>query len=335
MAQNFISVAILPAIQRDLFLSRCIRRVEDAPTSTETLKIEWKDMTVAFATDATVSEASVEVAEDISLPVFTRRLESLLDCGAKSEGAAEWVMKFSCRISGYGSAEEVRRILCDKVASLNANTGETIGVLKIKRRSVDAGHAKVRILPLEDSLQLIVRHTNAQGLKAVWKSVLWRLKPQYGQPKDKPTQQGFASTDKAQVVLPPGILVQGNKYYWNNYVSEVVRLGGTVNIEKVKKDGVNEFFPLKANGLQGFGRWSGTYWHDSDYSGIYHAAVKICNLSSPIPDGFSMDNEAQIVVQSRKYTEFREKALKLSQWLRLNWNLPAVPEDTNEKKPER
>jgi len=138
-------------------------------------------MVVAFGSDAAIAEASVEVSEDISITAFSRRMESLLDCGAKSEGL-EWVMKFACRMSEYGTADEVRRLLCDKIASIDGLTGETIGVLKIKRRSVNAGHAKIRLVPNEDSLQLVVRHSSAQGLKAVWKSVLWRLKPQHGTP---------------------------------------------------------------------------------------------------------------------------------------------------------
>ena len=176
------TIANLPAIQRDLFLARALRRVEDAPRKSDTLRIEWNDMVVAFGSDAAISEASVEVAEEISIAVFTRRMESLLDCGTQTEGAAEWVLKYSSRLSDYGSVEEVRRLLCDKIAALNGENGETIGVLKIKRRSVNAGHAKVRIVPTDDSLQLVCRHTTAQGLKAVWKSVLWRLKPLHGTP---------------------------------------------------------------------------------------------------------------------------------------------------------
>jgi len=173
------AIASLPAVQRDLYLARCLRRVEDAPASVSTLEIKWPDMIVSFATDEAISEASVEVAEEISIAVFTRRMESLLDCGAKTDGASEWVLKYSAPISMFGSVKEVRRLLCDKIASLDGQTGETIGVLKIKRRSVNAGHAKVRLVPAEDSLQLICRHQTAQGLKAVWKSVLWRLRPQY------------------------------------------------------------------------------------------------------------------------------------------------------------
>lgn len=176
------TIANLPAVQRDLFLARCLRRVEDAPKAASTLRVEWPDMVVSFATDEAISEASVEVDEEISIAVFTRRMESLLDCGTRTEGVAEWVLKYSSHLSDYGSVEEVRRLLCDKIAALNGETGETIGVLKIKRRSVTAGHAKVRLVPAEDSLQLVCRHTTAQGLKAVWKSVLWRLKPLHGTP---------------------------------------------------------------------------------------------------------------------------------------------------------
>lgn len=187
------TIANLPAVQRDLFLSRVVRCEKDAPVRVDTLRVEWPDMTVAFATDAAVSECAVDVAEGISLVAFTRRMESILDCGAQSESkseSAEWILKFSCRISDYGSADAVRRLLCDKIASLDSVTGETVGVMKIKRRSVQAGYAKVRLVPAEDSLQLIVRHSTAQGLKAVWKSVLWRLRPQYpAAPEPAPTRR--------------------------------------------------------------------------------------------------------------------------------------------------
>jgi hypothetical protein len=139
-------------------------------------------MIINFASDAAIAEASVEVDESISIPVFTRRLESLLDCSVPSE-AAEWVLKYSAPLSLYSeSPQQAVSLLCDKIASIDPASGEVIGVLKIKRRSVTAGHAKVRIVPNSDSLQLICRHTSGQGLKAVWKSVLWRLRPQHGAP---------------------------------------------------------------------------------------------------------------------------------------------------------
>lgn len=181
---TMIPVGFFPAVQRDLFLSRCVRRDEDTPINIDTTQVAWDDMIINFESDGSVSQASVEVTEDINILIFTRRLESLLDCGAKSNGSDEWVLKFATRMSEYGEVSHVRRLLCDKIASLDVVTGETVGVLKIKRRAVTAGHAKVRLVPAEDSLQLIARHQTAQGLKAVWKSVLWRLRPQHGAPKN-------------------------------------------------------------------------------------------------------------------------------------------------------
>jgi hypothetical protein len=177
---NLIVVSNLPAIQRDLYLSRCVRRENDSPTCVDTFHVKWEDMAVSFSSDEAVSEASVEVSPEISIATFTSRMESLLDCGAKSDGAAEWTLKWADRVSRYGSVEEVRRLLCDKIASIDGSTGETVGVLKLKRRSVEAGYARVRLVPTEDSLQIVCRHQSAQGLKSVWKSVLWRLSPQYG-----------------------------------------------------------------------------------------------------------------------------------------------------------
>lgn len=178
--ENMIVVATLPAVQRDLLIARCVRRIEDTPESLQTLEVRWSDMIVEFATDSAITEASVAVDQTISISIFSTRMEVLLDCGAKTDGATEWVLKFSALISTYGLADEVRRLLCDKIASLNGKTGETIGVMKIKRRSVNSGHAKIRLVPEEDSMQVVCRHTTAQGLKSVWKSVLWRLKPQHG-----------------------------------------------------------------------------------------------------------------------------------------------------------
>jgi len=197
--ENYI-VAILPAIQRDLLLSRCVRRVEDEPASVSTLEVSWPDMKVSFASDDAVSEASVEVSENISIAVFSRRMESLLDCGANN-GAAEWELKWANRISLYGTPEEVRRLLCDKVVSLDSQTGETVGVLKLRRRSIDSGHASVKMVPAEDSIQVICRHQNAQGLKAVWKSIFHRLDPQYGRQQVEEDMESVS--DDAPETPPP------------------------------------------------------------------------------------------------------------------------------------
>jgi len=89
------TIANLPAIQRGLFLARCLRQVKDSVKAVSTLRVEWSDMIISFATNGAISEASVEVAEEISIVTFTRRMESLLDCGAKTDGASEWVLKLS------------------------------------------------------------------------------------------------------------------------------------------------------------------------------------------------------------------------------------------------
>jgi hypothetical protein len=341
------TIANLPAIQRDLFLARCLRQVKDAPKEVSTLRVEWSDMSISFATNGAISEASVEVAEEISIVMFTRRMESLLDCGAKTDGASEWVLKYSAPISQYGTVEQSRRLLCDKIAELNAETGETIGVLKIKRRSVNAGHAKIRLVPADNSLQLVCRHTTAQGLKAVWKSALWRLQPQFGSKKRTDDEDNGHEettirpvTEKhgiATVLVSPCIEVQCGNYSWRDYAPEVSRLGGEVDIEDAKENGIHVYFPLTANNLNGFGYWSGSSWYESSDSGKYSAKIRLRKLPpGGLPGkGLRMDCEGCITVTSRKYAEFRIMAETLSNWLNLNWNLPEVPADSNENKPAK
>lgn len=337
--KGWLAVASLPAIQRDLFLSRAVRRQEDGPSRVGTLEVEWKDMVVEFASSEAISIATVTLDEAISLPVFTRRMESLLDCGSKAEAAVEWVMKFACRISAYGTPEKVRQLLCDKVASLDSSTGETVGVLKIKRRAVGAGHAKVRLVPAEDSLQVVCRHGSAQGLKAVWKSVLWRLRPQYaGKVATEANGTELVQVNVAghTVTVPPCINVQADTYYWSNYAPEVSRLGGVLDVAKAQKEGINVSFPLTANSLMGFGQWSGSYWQSQSNSGRYVATVRIGRIpAGGIPKGLSVGSTGEVSVSSEKYTEFRQLAETLSQWLGLDWNLPPVPANSNEFKPTK
>lgn len=177
---KFIEIAYLPEIQRDLYLARVYRKKKDTPSYISTYEVAWDDMIVQFASDEDISEAVVAVDQEISLAVLSRRLECLLDCGTNSIKDG-WTLKYSSTIQKYGGdAKAIAAKLCDRISSIDPSSGEVIGVMKIKRRSVSKGHAKIRILPKEDSLQIICRHQSSQGLKAVWKSVLWRLDPQYG-----------------------------------------------------------------------------------------------------------------------------------------------------------
>ena len=71
------------------------------------------------------------------------------------------------------------------IGSTPSSSARTVvGVMKLKRKSVKAGYAKVRLVEAEDSIQVICRHQTAQGLKAVWKSLLWRIQPQHGTPTE-------------------------------------------------------------------------------------------------------------------------------------------------------
>lgn len=324
-----ITVADLPSVQRDLYLSRCIRRVEDLPSTVETLRVEWQDMIVSFATNEAISECSVEVAEAISLPVFTRRLESLLDCGAKisetASGAsgAEWTLKWSDRISRYGDDERVRCLLCDKIAQIDGETGETIGVLKIKRRSVKAGHAKIRLVPKEDSLQVICRHSSAQGLKAVWKSVLWRLRPQYGGSSENNEQAETPATSRIPekgftVVAEPCILVE--EYNDGSYYLEALEFLSEQGCEvEVGKD-IKEVLPLDF-GLEGD--------LNSSFAVLYCEVAFNKRVPANMPDNLSLSKNGDkiyVAVRKKRAKEFRERAWAMSNWLGLNWDLPELPE---------
>ena len=170
-AADYIPVAQLPCVQRDLYLARAL--ATGKALSVSTLNVHWPGARVEFASDEPVSSAVVSVAPSVSVSDFARLLEQALDCWASGEG--EWVLKWADRISKHGSPDKVRLALCDRIASLDAETGETVGALKRKRRSVSKGYGTVRLVPAQDSLQIILRHPSAEGLKALWKSVLHRL----------------------------------------------------------------------------------------------------------------------------------------------------------------
>lgn len=308
------------------------------------------DMAVAFATDAAVSECAVDVAEGISLVAFTRRMESLLDCGAQSE-SAEWILKFSCRMSDYGSADAVRRLLCDKIASLDSVSGETVGVMKIKRRSVQAGYAKVRLVPAEDSIQLIVRHATAQGLKAVWKSVLWRLRPQY------PTAPEVAETDGAAVVntnvsttVSAPVVVAPNGA-WRVVAAPCVQVVAFKKSPGGKKapapagrrgsrrnssnsNGGDCYFDQKAAWLsqQGMavdlGKSINVSFPVAQFAGndlpydtaVFYCKVEVKKLPAGLPQNISITGGV-VEMSTWDWSDFAEKANALSQWLGLGWTL--------------
>lgn len=313
------TIAFLPAIQRDLFLSRAIRRFDDKPELVDTLHVEWGDMSVNFETDQPVTAVSVEVEESISLVSFTARLESVLDCGAKAEGATEWVLKFSAPLSNYGQPDVVRRLLCDKVASLDASTGETIGVLKIKRRSVAVGHAKVRLVPAENLLQVVARHSTAQGLKSVWKSVLWRLRPQYPSNGGK----GVAATAVTSVtsvspvvsaILAPCVRVTATR--GTGYDNDFDSAAGWLSEHGLEVDLSRDIdVQLSLLFVEG-----DLYY--SCKSAKYYAKVVLRTLPAGKPAGILISGNAIEIAEQQ-----RRKALvamrSLSDWLGLGWQLPA------------
>lgn len=167
-----------------------LRRINDLPIKTETQIVSWIDMELLFESDTPLSAAVIDVDPDIKIKTFTSRLEMILDTGdihyqvPLTFQDLPWQLKFSTSISKYKKQpEEVIRLLCDRITSINDD--EIIGFLKIKRRSVNAGHASIRILPKEDLIQVICKHNKSTGLKALWKSVFWRLDPQYKPKKTK------------------------------------------------------------------------------------------------------------------------------------------------------
>lgn len=348
---EWLPVGNFPAVQRDSYLSRLMRR-DDTPLFADSVRVEWADMRISFSAAEPVAEATIEVLSSISLVTFTQRVERLLDLGAKSDGT-EWIIKFSCRMSDYGSPEEVRRLLCDQIAQLDGQTGETVGVLKIKRRSVDAGHAKVRLVPAEDLLQVVVRHLTAQGLKAVWKSVLWRLRPQYGAPKAADSSAGAEPADsfssarpgasngapKATITQTPCVQVQCESYHWTSYAGVVSSLGGEIDITQAQKDGLDVKFSLDANSLNGFGElerdYNGKYrWREANCSAKYFFQVRLLKIpAGGIPAGISIGSTGFITVTDTRYSAFRQTVLDLVAWLGLRVELPPVPATSNEIPP--
>lgn len=314
MVVKYLPVAYLPAVRRDLYLARVLRRLEDAPASISTLKVRWSDMVVLFTTNEAISEASVSVAEDISIAVFTRRMESLLNYGTKTDGTkaediktdnVEWVLKWADKISRYGTPEEVRRLLCDKIVALDGQTGETIGVLKIKRRSVNAGYAKVRLVPAEDSLQLVCRHTTAQGLKAVWKSVLWRLKPQHG---SSAPATPVGTIPEVLRVVPPCVLVRENKggYYFDEKAGWLSEQGYDVDLSK----DIDVTLPIS--------RFAGSDL-PSDTAEFYFR-VELRRLPAGKPKDILIYGNI-LKVSTRYWADFAQKAKAVSDWLGLGWEI--------------
>ena len=172
-------IAECPFIQRDLYIARALRakacalRAKDKPQKISTLEVDWGEVVVSFESDDLIAKAVVSVAKEAKLAEIAPELEQILDCFAPGEG--EWVIKLADKISRYGKTEDVRIALCDRVILLDPETGETVGALKRKRRSVKLGYGSVRLVPQENTLQLVLRHPSAQGLKALWKSVFFRI----------------------------------------------------------------------------------------------------------------------------------------------------------------
>lgn len=165
---DMVPMAQLPLVQRDLYLARALNNGET--TFISTLLVEFPGIWIQFDSDAATGAAVVSVADDVNLKLLAKVMEQLLDCWAPGQG--EWVLKWSDANKKYGSLQEIQLALCDRIVTIEAD-GTTIGAFKRKRKSVVLGHGTVAIS--RDSFQVILRHTSAQGLKALWKSVFSRL----------------------------------------------------------------------------------------------------------------------------------------------------------------
>lgn len=342
-------VAYLPAVQRDLAVARAVRRRHDPLQAANTQTLIWDDMSVHFEADCAVSPAIVEVEPSISIAKFTPRLESLLDCGDRSykprNEQEQWTIKFAAKISTYHSDHrEVVRLICDRISSITDD--ETIGVMKIKRRGVKVGHARVRIVPSEDSLQVTARHQTSDGLKAVWKSVFWRLDPQFGEHKPKaPAKQklptGMTIVTGFCIWLP----VPYSSKWWE--VSKEASLyGAEVDLTQFQRS-VDDRpkglpAPIEGNKLKPFGHWSSRQFYamTGEMVPMYYFSFKLTQLPpGGVPKWLSVDTKDGVpptmVVKHGSYAIFYSRIKALSAWLDYPFyqELPVPPGHKDDQPP--
>lgn len=316
---GWLPVASCPLVQRELYLSRALRRREDEPLSVESLSVKWSDMEVAFAEAAGHSPATVQVHEEISLAVFGRRMESLLDCAAATNAdSRQWVLKLCLKASTYGGADESIRALCDKVVERTTD-GATVGVMKLKRRSVARGHATVRIDPQADAIQIVMRHPTAEGLKALWKSVLWRLHPQYpkaggGKSAATPVRVNAGVT----VLAPPSIRIQVPYYSWTEGAAVAGAYGVAVDVAHAKMNGIDVHVPIPASPEPKLTRQHVTY----------SVRLEVRSLPPGKPASVVLLPDGELQIFGPDYAPFAAAVTELEEWLGIRFggssNVPAT-----------
>jgi hypothetical protein len=331
---DMYQIAWLPALQRDLVLARAVKRKNDPLVGATSKLIKYKDMEVLFASDTPISPASVFIDKDISLAIFTKRLESFLDCGQSgykpTSEADQWKLKYADKLSRlHSDAKEVVRLLCDRITTMNDK--EIIGVMKIKRRGVKSGHASIRIVPKEDSLEAIFRHQTSSGLKAIWKSAFWRLDPQYAKPKTT-TARPDKPEELITVVTEPCVLVPLTSYT-NEKLTILKKISDklTESVDLTNLSSLKEVtLPLKAYNLDILGYWSGVSCQSGGNfdRAIYTFRFKLLKLpKGKVPDFLVIKNDVPplITCGSYSYALFYERLKKIEKWLGVNTVVVNLP----------
>lgn len=313
--KNYITIASFPAVNRPKYLANCKRK--DKPVRLETAKVIWDDMMVEFADNSTTPECSVSVEKGISLATLTKRLERLLAFGAEAPG--EWVLKYSTQLTNYGGYEHCVQSLCDQIVETDPDEMVTIGVMKIKRKSVKHGHASVKLDEAKNLLALIIRHGNAQGLLSLWKSVFWRLAPQYKAcaPSAK-TQDADVSLAKPETrkaiasITQPCVRVNCNRYdsYRSNTINWLSEQGYSVDIDRDKA--IEMVLPLS--------KFKGSNL-DYENNANFYCAVAFKVVPGGKPGSLYLDQDGKLVIQENNWDKFVKKAQALSEWLELDWKL--------------
>ncbi len=321
---DMITIAAFPAINRPSYLSKVNRDKSDLPDILETTQVVWEgEMSVEFADGSETPEATVKVAPGISLALLTKRLERLLAFGV-ADAPGEWVLKYSDFVAELGGYEACVDCLCDKIVSSKPQEKLTIGVLKLKRRSVKHGHANVKIDGKRGVVSFIIRHANAQGLCSLWKSIFLRLDPQFGDyaveeaPEEKTSSNGAGLFVDANVVKPC-IRVSGQKdrSEINEKIKFLSESGQSVDLSGDRIDYRIDYAPFKGQEL-GYN------------TGVFYASVKLSVIPSNMPEGLEYNSDfGGVVVEYRHWKYFAPRAKALSQWLSLGWAIEKEIDSTD------
>lgn len=174
-------VAYLPALRRERFLPQVLKSL-DKPFEVKTGIVRWTNMSLVMGDgNDPVTEGRVHVnAEELSLTRYVTRMDAILNCCISAQ--VETVVKYNTPIT-TSKSEHIRLHLFDSIVSYDDETGEMVGVLRLRHRSAKHGLARLRLHPTEKpnemNLQVVIRHHHPQGVKGLLHSVLSRVNPQF------------------------------------------------------------------------------------------------------------------------------------------------------------